>query len=257
MVKGSKHSSDSKKKMSDAHKGEKNHNFGKEFSAEAIKNMSEAQKGHIGCVPWNKDKTGEGMPNYGKRFSDEWKKNISESMKGEKNPNFGKTRSEESKEKVRGENSPMFGKKAENHPAYKGGVRVSQKRYYEKQKEKRRNDLKFLLNKRISTSINNSLKKGVKNYRHWEFLVGYSYEQLKSYLEFTIPFGYSWFDFLSGELEVDHIIPVSAFDFDIPEHINFKLCWALKNLRLLPKTENRRKSNKIIKPFQMALKIAV
>jgi len=60
---------------------------------------------------------------------------------------------------------------------------------------------------------------------------------------------------MEGKLEVDHIIPISVWDFDRPEQINFKRCWALKNLRLLPKKENRIKHNKLIKPFQPCLAI--
>ena len=47
----------------------------------------------------------------------------------------------------------------------------------------------------------------------------------------------------------------SAFNFSKPEHIDFKRCWSLENLRLLPAMENIKKHNKLFKPFQPALKI--
>ncbi|GAI61384.1 unnamed protein product, partial [marine sediment metagenome] len=38
-------------------------------------------------------------------------------------------------------------------------------------------------------------------------------------------------------------------------HIDFKRCWALENLRLLPAKENMVKHNKLDRPFQPALRI--
>ena len=46
-----------------------------------------------------------------------------------------------------------------------------------------------------------------------------------------------------------------VFNFSKPEHPDFKRCWALKNLRLLPAEENRKKGSKLINPFQPALEI--
>jgi HNH endonuclease len=46
-------------------------------------------------------------------------------------------------------------------------------------------------------------------------------------------------------INVDHIIPISFFDFDNIEHI--LACWDSRNLRLCTKKENEQKSNKIRK----------
>ncbi|MBA7551803.1 hypothetical protein ES705_44352 [subsurface metagenome] len=70
-----------------------------------------------------------------------------------------------------------------------------------------------------------------------------------------MPAGYTWQDFLSGELHIDHIIPISAFNFTKPEHTDFKRAWALENLRLLPAKENMIKHDRLDRPFQPALKI--
>lgn len=40
-----------------------------------------------------------------------------------------------------------------------------------------------------------------------------------------------------------------------PEHIGFKCCWKLDNLRLLPAKENLIKNNYLIQPFQLILRI--
>jgi 5-methylcytosine-specific restriction endonuclease McrA len=106
----------------------------------------------------------------------------------------------------------------------------------------------------MSNMINYSLR-GNKNGYHWESLVGYTLADLIRRLNKTMPQGYVWKDFLSGRLHIDHIIPISAFNFTKPEHTDFKRCWALSNLRLLPAKENLSKHNHLDKPFQPALRI--
>jgi hypothetical protein len=58
-----------------------------------------------------------------------------------------------------------------------------------------------------------------------------------------------------GEWHVDHKIPQSAFNFETPEDIDFKKCWALKNIQPMWAKENIIKSNRINKPFQPSLRI--
>jgi 5-methylcytosine-specific restriction endonuclease McrA len=122
-------------------------------------------------------------------------------------------------------------------------------------RNRRRIDLKYNLDNRIRVAIWQSLK-GNKNGRHWEGLVGYSLNDLMKHLIKTIPEGYIWQDYFEGKLHIDHIIPISAFNFTKPEHIDFKRCWALNNLRLFPAKENHIKYNKLNKPFQPSLKIS-
>jgi hypothetical protein len=129
------------------------------------------------------------------------------------------------------------------------------KTYYKNYwKNKYNSDLKFNLNAKMSSAIRESLKNN-KNKWHWETLVGYTVIDLKNHLEKTIPQGYTWQDYLDGKLHIDHIIPVSAFNFDSTEHVDFNRCWALENLRLLPAKDNLVKNAKLSKPFQPALKI--
>lgn len=134
----------------------------------------------------------------------------------------------------------------------------SDRQYFKKHKvqiqENRKTNLKLSLNNRIGTEIRKSIK-GNKNGRHWEDLVGYKSKDLIKRLKRTMPEGYTWKDFLSGKLHIDHIIPIKVFNFDKPEYIDFKRCWALSNLQLLKDKENMIKSDKIDKPFQPALRI--
>ena len=119
---------------------------------------------------------------------------------------------------------------------------------------KRKTNLKYNLNHKISGEIYKSLKRN-KNGWHWEILVGYTLDSLIKHLKKTMPEGYSWQDYMEGKLHIDHKIPISAFNFTKSEHIDFKRCWALSNLRLLPARENIIKSNHLPRPFQPALQI--
>jgi len=56
---------------------------------------------------------------------------------------------------------------------------------------------------------------------------------------------------------IDHKIPIAVFNYEKPEDIDFRLCWSLKNLQPLEKIENIKKKDKLEKPFQPSLKIAV
>ena len=125
---GYTHSEESKRKMSEAQKGEKNHAYGKPpwnkgktniYSEETLKKMSETKKGKnygrvgenhplYGKKPWNtgqkwsdevRQKISES--HKGKKLSDETKQKLSVKLSGENNPIYGKPRSEETKEKIR------------------------------------------------------------------------------------------------------------------------------------------------------------
>jgi hypothetical protein len=119
-------------------------------------------------------------------------------------------------------------------------------------RKKYKSDIKFNLNHRIKSVIENSIKNN-KAGRKWEDLVGYNVSILLKHLKSTIPEGYTWQDFLEGNLHIDHIIPVSVWNYTKAEHPDFKRCWSLENLRLLPAKENLSKGNKLDKPFQPSL----
>jgi len=103
---------------------------------------------------------------------------------------------------------------------------------------------KFNLNRKISNAIWHSLKEN-KAGRKWETLVGYTLDNLIKQLKKTIPENYLWQDLFNGKLQIDHKIPKSVFNFDTYKDTDFKRCWTLKNLRLLPARENLNKSNKL------------
>lgn len=111
----------------------------------------------------------------------------------------------------------------------------------EREQRRRANNPTRRINGRMSARVRQSLK-GQKNRRSWETLVGYTLADLEARLRQTIPLGYTWEDFLSAELEIDHNRPVASFSFTSAEDAEFRECWALSNLQLLPKLENNRKN---------------
>ena len=120
------------------------------------------------------------------------------------------------------------------------------------EKKRRETDLKYNLNDKMLHVIYQSLK-GNKNGRSWETLVGYTVEDLTKSLKTTMPKKYTWQDYLKGKLHIDHIIPKRAFTFETAEDEEFKQCWSLYNLRLLPAGENHIKRDKITNPILLAL----
>jgi len=165
-----------------------------------------------------------------------------------------------------------------DHPE---NIKKSQKKYYRKNREKRlkcskqwainnyervkelsrdwrrnkwRTDLKFNLTVKVFRGINLSTKKNIEG-RLWEKFVGYPCGALIKRLKSTIPNGYNWQDYIDGKLQIDHIVPISTFSYTKPEQLNFKECWNLYNLRLLPVKDNKTKRTSLIKPFQSILEL--
>lgn len=117
-------------------------------------------------------------------------------------------------------------------------------------RQKRYNTIKGCLSHRISTLMNRSLGNNKKGY-HWELLVSYSVDDLRTHLENKFIKGMSWDN--KNLWHIDHIIPISAFNYEKPEDMDFKKCWALSNLQPLWKRDNLIKNGKVIKPFQPSL----
>jgi len=118
--------------------------------------------------------------------------------------------------------------------------------------DKRRSTAKGRLNDAIRHGIWGSIIRGSKSFRTWTELVSFTLMQLKRHLEKQFKPGMRW-DNYGSVWEIDHKIPISAFNFETPEDSDFKRCWALKNLQPLPCSENRSKNDKLGVPFQPSL----
>lgn len=117
------------------------------------------------------------------------------------------------------------------------------KQVQQRQKQKIRECPMRRLNNRVRSNIHNHLKrrgmsKGGKTFT----LLGYTGRDLYNHLESKFTDGMSWDNM--GEWHIDHIRPVSSFNFTSTECDEFKRCWALENLQPLWAIDNLRKSNK-------------
>lgn len=182
----------------------------------------------------------EKNPNYFKDYSRSWR---------EENPEYIKKYQERNKESIREYRKKSWSQLSE---CQKEKQRKLQRKYsksekYNKQKRKsrakRRKDPRFRLDSNVASYICTSLhgkKGGVK----WEKLVGYSIQDLIQRLEKQFDDKMSWGNY-GTYWHVDHIRPVSSFNYILPSDSEFKECWALGNLQPLEAIENIKKSNKI------------
>ena len=90
-------SEESRRKMSDARKGEKHYLYGKSPSEESRRKMSEAHKGR---TPSEESRRKMSDTHKGKTHTEETRRKISEANKDKNHPNYGKTLSEETRRKI-------------------------------------------------------------------------------------------------------------------------------------------------------------
>jgi len=115
--------------------------------------------------------------------------------------------------------------------------------YRKKQRERLRNNPRFRLACLTRSGIWRSLRmNGLRKTTPTFALLDYTFTQLISHFESQFTDGMSWDNM--GQWHIDHIRPVSSFDFDSADHPDFKKCWALNNLQPLWATDNLSKSAK-------------
>jgi hypothetical protein len=110
--------------------------------------------------------------------------------------------------------------------------------------ERRKSDAIFVLNSRMGQGMRDSLKHEKRRY-HWEKLVGYTTLELKQHLERLFTRGMTWKLFLLGKIHIDHVVPVSFFNYSRPQDAEFQYCWSLHNLQPLWGKDNLKKRDKI------------
>lgn len=113
-------------------------------------------------------------------------------------------------------------------------------------KANRMSDEQKRLYKIFSRNIASCLRKGKKRTK-WTEMVGYSLQELKAHLESQFKVGMSWENYGRYGWHIDHIKPISFFNFSSPNDKEFLECWGLKNLQPLWAIENLQKggSNRI------------
>lgn len=100
----------------------------------------------------------------------------------------------------------------------------------------------YILKSRFSARIRSMITD--KGSRRSEGLLGYTARELKGHLERQFLPGMGWDNMATWD--VDHIIPVAAFNISTVDDPDFARCWGLPNLRPLWKDANRRKGRKVL-----------
>lgn len=112
------------------------------------------------------------------------------------------------------------------------------------EKKRLKENPKLAIYKNVLTVMKSNIKKGrASSYNKTFKRLGYSLQDLIDRLRNTLKDGNTWEDFLSGELHIDHIKPHSLFEYSSYDDVQFKECWNLNNLRLLPKHINVKRGN--------------
>ena len=101
------------------------------------------------------------------------------------------------------------------------------------------NKIQACLHSRVYESFDGK----VKGFLLWEIL-GYSCADFMTHIESWFHSGMSWDN--HGEWEIDHIIPISFFQYDSFADVEFKMCWRLENIQPMWKHEHRCKATKIL-----------
>ncbi len=180
-------------------------------------------------IGMNKEKKAE----YNKRYRKNNKEKIAEHMKQYRKDN---------KEKIVEQKRQYYEANKERLAEYSKQYRKRYKEERNKQrKERREKDSKYRLSEAFSSGVYYSLKRkgSSKNGHSWEKIVGYTTQDLMKHLEKRFKGRMSWGNY--GKWHVDHIKPVSLFDFTSYEDEEFQECWALENLQPLWAEENLKK----------------
>ncbi|HMN14543.1 MAG TPA: HNH endonuclease signature motif containing protein [Bellilinea sp.] len=154
---------------------------------------------------------------------------------------IGRRYRENNPDKIRAKNERWV----QNNPGRMAGYK---RRYLMRPKDRIENSMRV--------GMHRGLTKGAKAGRRTFAILGYSVEELQRHLESHFQPGMSWSNYGKGGWEIDHIIPLSAHNYETPDDIDFKRAWALSNLKPLWASDNRKKHAKLSDGFQPSLALA-
>lgn len=164
----------------------------------------------------------------------------------ENNPEYDPKYRRSKKGKIIGRDSQRRWRK--KNPEYNKKYNQTEKgkKTQQKSNAKRHSTPKGKINSAISCGIWASLKGG-KNGKSWETLVGYKLSELMNHIESLFEDWMDWNNYgnKKGYWSLDHIKPISSFNFTSYDDKEFKECWALSNLRPLCAIENSKKGSKV------------
>ena len=128
-------------------------------------------------------------------------------------------------------------------PEIKKHIALKNREYLPKKKEQIKLKRKIDLNFKISEILRSKIHKVLKNQNTSYFSkLGCDLAFFKKWIEFQFVGNMNWSN-LGKVWQLDHILPISKFDFSKENEI--QLCFHWTNLQPLSSNENRSKSNKI------------
>ena len=204
----------------------------------------------------NKEKIAKQQKEYDKQYKKQYRETHKEEIKEGKKRYYktnkekinekGKQYYQTHKEEIKQHNKQYYRENREERNKYNRQYQKTHREEINKYIKEKRKKPEILLNHRFSTAIWKSLKRkgSSKKGYSWEKIIGYTTQDLMEHLEKQFKDGMSWDN--RGKWHVDHIKPVSSFDFTSYEDDEFQECWALKNLQPLWAEENLKKGKKII-----------
>jgi len=157
---------------------------------------------------------------------------------------------EKNKEKISAKHKLWSQKNKEKLKEYHTKWRIANKDNLRKKgrdwiQSKRTNDASFRFKDRIRTAVWQCLKeRDILKVNSTFQLLGYSLEELMQHLEKQFTNGMTWDNY--GQWHVDHIRPMSSFNFTSPDEPEFKACWALNNLQPLWWPDNLSKGSRYL-----------
>jgi hypothetical protein len=113
--------------------------------------------------------------------------------------------------------------------------------------KQRHHKLKHLPTHKLKMSARNAMRRiylshGIIKTRKTQTTLGCSYKHAALHIESLFKRGMNWDNY--GEWEIDHVMPLSAFNLDDPKH--YEMACHYTNLQPLWKSENRMKSDSIV-----------
>jgi hypothetical protein len=163
---------------------------------------------------------------------------------------YQRTYKEKNKEVILQKNRDYYHKNAKKYYELKKAYRKNNRdkvleNARRRRRERYKTDPHFKINRNISSGIYFSLKsEGIlKGGRRWVDLVGYNLQQFMDHIEKQFIEGMSWKN--HGEWHIEHIIPISFFQFKSTDDVEFRMCWRLENIRPLWAKDNNEKKDKV------------
>lgn len=216
------------------------------FELRVFDEFGKDKRGFIGltgrcrvCDKTYRDANKERAVKYNQEYREENKESLK--VQGKEYRENHKEEKSEYDKNYREENKEMIAARDKVYRENNAAELQAKKLIYRSNKYK--NNPHFKLNRIVAQKIRHALKH-TQNKKKYFYGLNYSIEELKNHLIKTLPEGYTWNDYLSGIIQIDHKKPLALFYYTSIDEPEFKECWDIDNLQLLLARDNLMKGVK-------------